>query len=133
MNGVFLDTVGMLAVWDSTDQWHHAAEEAFGLLLKNRVPLISTSYILIECGNAASRRPYRSRVNELRVSLQEDGLLFDPTDEELDSAWASYDFGDAGNSGIVDQISFIVMRRLGIKQAFTNDWHFKAAGFETLF
>jgi predicted nucleic acid-binding protein len=25
------------------------------------------------------------------------------------------------------------MRRLGIRQAFTNDEHFRAAGFETLF
>jgi len=25
------------------------------------------------------------------------------------------------------------MRRLGLTQAFTNDAHFKAAGFETLF
>jgi hypothetical protein len=25
MNRVFLDTVGMIAVWDDTDQWHAAA------------------------------------------------------------------------------------------------------------
>ena len=36
-------------------------------------------------------------------------------------------------AGIVDQVSFVVMRRLGLTRAFTNDWHFRAAGFETLF
>ena len=36
-------------------------------------------------------------------------------------------------AGIVDHISFAVMRRLGIADAFTNDRHFKAAGFNTLF
>ncbi len=39
----------------------------------------------------------------------------------------------AGQAGIVDQVSFVVMRRLGITEAFTNDRHFQAAGFHTLF
>jgi uncharacterized protein len=36
-------------------------------------------------------------------------------------------------NGIVDHVSFTIMRRLGISKAFTNDGHFRAAGFETLF
>jgi predicted nucleic acid-binding protein len=39
----------------------------------------------------------------------------------------------ASGAGIVDQVSFIIMRRLGITEAFTNDEHFRAAGFVTLF
>jgi len=31
------------------------------------------------------------------------------------------------------RVSFAVMRRLGITEAFTNDRHFGAAGFTTLF
>jgi predicted nucleic acid-binding protein len=38
-----------------------------------------------------------------------------------------------GQAGIVDHISFLVMHRLGITDAFTNDGHFRAAGFVTLF
>ncbi len=41
--------------------------------------------------------------------------------------------GAASQAGIVDRVSFEVMRRLGISQAFTNAAHFRAAGFETLF
>ena len=41
--------------------------------------------------------------------------------------------GDAGHAGIVDHISFVVMRRLEIADAFSNDGHFQAAGFTTLF
>jgi predicted nucleic acid-binding protein len=63
----------------------------------------------------------------------EDGLVFDPTPDEAEEAWAAYDRGEAGGAGIVDQVSFVVMRRLGIQQAFTNDEHFRVAGFETLF
>ncbi|HUP80150.1 MAG TPA: hypothetical protein VM260_16470 [Pirellula sp.] len=39
----------------------------------------------------------------------------------------------ASQAGIVDQVSFIVMRRRGIIEAFTNDKHFEAAGFRVLF
>jgi predicted nucleic acid-binding protein len=133
VNGVFLDTVGLVAVWDTSDQWHAVAEEGFGRLLRDNVPLLTTSYVLLECGNAASRRPYRGRVNALRAQLRETGLLFDPTVEEIETAWEAYDRGDAAGAGIVDQISFVVMRRLEIRHAFTNDEHFTAAGFETLF
>ena len=32
MNAAFLDTVGLLALWDTSDQWHQAAEQAFSKL-----------------------------------------------------------------------------------------------------
>jgi len=38
-----------------------------------------------------------------------------------------------GGAGIVDHVSFVVMQRLNVTHAFTNDHHFHAAGFETLF
>ena len=133
MNGVFLDTVGLLAIWDTRDQWHGAAEAAFLDLINANTRLLSTPYVLVECGNAAARTPFRLRVNAIRVGLQEDGLLIEPTDDETELAWEAYDRGEAGDAGIVDHISFIVMRRLGLTTAFTNDKHFKAAGFVTLF
>ena len=86
MNGVFLDTVGLIAVWDTSDQWHAAAEDAFSQLLRDNVPLLTTSYVLLECGNAASRRPYRRRVAALRAQLRDSGLLVDPTEDELEAA-----------------------------------------------
>jgi predicted nucleic acid-binding protein len=72
VNAVFLDSVGMIAVWDAADQWHAVAQAAF-------------------------------------------------------------DRGEAGEAGIVDNLSFQVMRRLGLTEALTNDQHFHAAGFTTLF
>ena len=29
MNPVFLDTVGLLALWDEDDSWHDAAKKSF--------------------------------------------------------------------------------------------------------
>jgi predicted nucleic acid-binding protein len=60
-------------------------------------------------------------------------LLVVPTDTEIDDAWIAYDRGDGAQARIVDQVSFLVMRRLGLAEAFTNDRHFQAAGFTVLF
>jgi predicted nucleic acid-binding protein len=53
--------------------------------------------------------------------------------EEVEQAWADYARGVIGSAGIVDHISFAVMRRLGITDAFSNDRHFQTAGFTILF
>jgi uncharacterized protein len=133
VNEVFVDTVGLIATWDIRDQWHVAADAAFRRLLRHGRRLVTTPLILWECGNAAARRPYRQRVNVVRQYLIQERLLMEPTAEEVESAWGAFDRGDVGEAGIVDHVSFLVMRRLGITEAFTNDRHFQAAGFTTLF
>ena len=133
MTPVFLDTVGLVAVWDRTDQWHQAAAETYLRLLQQRRPLLTTSLIFLECGNATARRPYRSRVNVLRQVFIKTKQLIEPTTEDIESAWTAFECGDAAQAGIVDHVSFAVMRRLGVAEAFTNDRHFTAAGFTTLF
>jgi uncharacterized protein len=130
---VFLDTVGLIAVWERADQWHATASGVFKSLLRHGVPLVTTPQVLLECGNASARRPCRTDVAELRRDLIAAGGLVPPTPTEEDEAWAAYERGEAGQAGIVDHVSFVVMRRLALSQAFTNDAHFRAAGFETLF
>lgn len=133
MNAAFLDTVGLIALWNKSDQWHDVASRAFAELIRNRTRLITTGAVLLECGNAASRSPFRTSVLALRDQLLAGADLFDPTPEELEQAWEFYGEGQAGEAGIVDHISFVIMRRLRITKAFTNDAHFRAAGFEVLF
>src|SRR6266540_3698585 len=133
MNPVFLDTVGLIAAWDTTDQWHAAAEPVFLQLVASGRQLLTTTLVLYECGNAAARRPYRTTVDDLRIWLAGRNWLIEPTVNDLDTAWADYRAGHAGSAGIVDHISFAVMRRLGLTEAFPNDRHFQAAGFVTLF
>ena len=133
MKSVFLDTVGLLASWDTRDQWHLAVEQALAKLSKVRPETITTTFVLLECGNAAARTPYRSAVDRLRDRLQARGWVVSPTDEDWEKAWGAYRRDEAGGAGIVDHVSFEVMRRLGISHALTNDQHFRTAGFETLF
>jgi predicted nucleic acid-binding protein len=133
VNIVFLDTVGLVALWDEGDQWHAAAEKAYALIQTQRRPFVTTSFVLLECGNMAARRAYRSRVSVLRQRLELRNELVVPTEEDWKAAWEAYSHGGMVLAGIVDHVSFVVMRRLGITDAFTNDRHFQAAGFTTLF
>ncbi len=133
MNPVFLDTVGLLALWNRSDQWHHPARRAFDALAAAERVLLTTTFVLLECGNAAARHPFRREVNLFRHQLESAGLLMTPTDVDWQIAWVAYDRGEAAQAGIVDCVSFAVMRRLGITEAFTNDQHFRVAGFEVLF
>ena len=133
MTGAFLDTVGLIATWDRRDQWHAPAEAAFKELLSARVDLYTTTFVLIECANAAARCPYRGDVCQLRTELEAAEMLVTPTEHDWLSAWRAYERGEAGSAGIVDHVSFVAMRRLGLTHAFTDDEHFEAAGFVTLF
>jgi predicted nucleic acid-binding protein len=133
VNPVFLDSVGLLAYWNKRDQWHTAASGAFVELRRERHALFSTPYVIAECANALSRFPSRARLAELVDSLRStNGLIF-PTDGEWKDAWANYVKGHAGSPGFVDHVSFVVMRRLRLRRVFTNDQHFRDAGFTTLF
>ena len=76
---------------------------------------------------------FRSDVLEVREQFIADGKLIDPTEADLSLAWASYAGGRAGEAGIVDHVSFEVMRRLEIIDMFGNDKHFRTVGFHTLF
>lgn len=133
MNGVFLDTVGLIAVWDRADQWHAAAVGAWAGIMASGCALFTTPFIIAECANAAARRPYRSAVERLRLRFTAHQGLIQPTPQEWESACVAYAAGHIGAPGRVDEISFTVMRRLGLQRAFTNDRHFANTGFEALF
>jgi uncharacterized protein len=114
MNAVFLDTVGLLALWDRGDQWHAVAEAAYARITAERLPFLTTTFVLLECGNAASRRSYRPKVAKLRQTLEQRDEVVVPTDEDWKLAWETYEHEEANQAGIVDLVSFIVMRRLGL-------------------
>ena len=48
MTDVFLDTVGIIAVWDDTDQWHADARAAYARLLRQGRKLVPTPLVLLE-------------------------------------------------------------------------------------
>lgn len=133
MRRVFLDTVGLLAVWNRNDQWHDRAVEAMRAISAENADGFLSEGVLLECGNAAARTGFRDEVISFRANATAAELIAVPTENKVEMAWIAYKRREAGGAGIVDQLSFVLMRRLGISEAFTNDEHFRAAGFVTLF
>ncbi|MEO8271728.1 MAG: PIN domain-containing protein [Aureliella sp.] len=131
MRNVFLDTVGLLAVREKSDQWHEAALQAMREFAYIGTRTWSSDSVFLECGNAVARKPYRDEFVAMRRDLVELGSLVTPSEVEVEMAWEAYEKRHAAGAGIVDQISFVLMRRLGINEAVTNDEHFHAAGFVT--
>jgi predicted nucleic acid-binding protein len=132
MNGVLLDSEGLIALWNRRDQWHVAAVGAYAAF-PSVAALVTTSYILAECGNAFARSEIRTLVGDLGDRLNSEGTLVFPSAADWHVAWTSFRNGHPGSASLVDQLSFAVMRRLGLQRAFTNDGHFQVAGFEVLF
>lgn len=133
MKDVFLDTVGLIAILNQSDQWRLAALASFETLKANRRGFITTNLILYEAANSLARTPLRAAISDLRDELRDQGRVIVPTDADGELGWSRYRSGDARDASIVDCISFVVMRRLGITEVFSNDRHFSAAGFQTLF
>jgi predicted nucleic acid-binding protein len=50
MTDVFLDSVGLIAIWNSADQWHGAASAAYDSLRSRDINLYTTNSVLLECG-----------------------------------------------------------------------------------
>src|SRR6266498_1548659 len=116
MNLVFMDTVGLLALWNASDQWHKAATTAFVAIDQNQTALVTSAFILLECGNAAARSSIREKVSQARSEWELAGMLIWPTNEDWSNGWSAYQRGEASFAGIVDHISFVTMRRLGISK-----------------
>jgi predicted nucleic acid-binding protein len=133
VSDVFLDTVGLLALLDEADQWHADADAAYERIKTAGRDFVTTHLIFLEAGNAAAKTPYRKPLNDIRREMTGRGKVFELAASQFEAAWTNYERGDANRAGIVDQVSFVVMRRLGLTDAFTNDQHFAAAGFTVLF
>ena len=99
MRPVFLDTVGLVAVWNERDQWHPAASGVFARLLHAQTVLVTTPYILAECANAVARRQARAAVVALRETLERQKRVLVPTDDDWQEAWRSYAAGHPGGPG----------------------------------
>lgn len=131
MTGVFLDSVGLIALWNQRDQWHAAATHEFAALSAT-TEFFSTSYVVAECGNAFARSEVRGAVVRLGDRLDASRGLIYPSDADWHEAWVRFSASHPRGPGLVDEISFAMMRRLGLRRAFTNDRHFADAGFEPL-
>ena len=127
---VFVDTSALFAILDADDQNHEQAKQAWVSLITQGTDLVCTSYILVEAFALVQRR---LGMEAVRV-LQEDMapmLRVEWVDEITHTAGVAVLLtADRRQLSLVDCVSFNVMRRQGLKLAFTFDGHFAEQGFE---
>jgi hypothetical protein len=90
--------------------------------------------VLAEVGNGLARTGLRSDAAWLIRKLHSDprSTVVYAGQHELFEAVDLYAGRSDKTWGLVDCVSFVVMRRLGLTEAFTADRHFEQAGFVAL-
>jgi len=128
---IFLDTSAIYALADKADPNHADACKKFDLALKAGEMFLLHNYVLVESGTLLQARLGLQSA----LAFLTDARAFDT--EWVDSALHQEALKELEKIGkreisLVDCMSFVVMNRNGISEAFTNDRHFEQAGFNIL-
>ena len=134
MNELFLDTAYAIALSVTTDAHHERAVELAEQLEARQTRLITTRAVLLEIGNALSRKRYRDAAVQLLEALEQDPQVecVPLTDELYQQAFELFRSRPDKDWGLIDCVSFVVMRQRGLTEALTTDEHFEQAGFVAL-
>lgn len=126
---IFVDASAVLAVINPNDEQHATAAPAWNKLIASGEELLMTSYVLLELIALAQRRLGLDAVRILDAELLPliEVVWIDP--EIHHAAVAAVLAAGRRNLSLVDCASFEVMRRKGLRTAFTLDRHFAEQGF----
>jgi predicted nucleic acid-binding protein len=103
-------------------------------IISQPTPLVTTRAVLLEIGNALSKKRYRQAAGELLDALERDPQveIVLITEELYQQALALFCSRLDKEWGLIDCVSFIVMQERGLTDALTTDEHFEQAGFRAL-
>jgi len=127
---VLADTSALVALMDSDDPQHRAAYDAWEAVLAGPTPPLLTTLTLLEVLAVLPRRYGMDAVAsfcEHHLPLTELYTVETPVLLTAVDTWLA---ARRRNLSLVDVVSFVVMRREGITQAFTIDPHFAEQGFQ---
>lgn len=131
MKRIFVDSGFVIALVNQRDSHHQQA-----LALADRVenyPLLITDVVLLEIGNGLVRRYKQQAIKIIEYYLTADEVeVINLNPQLFEKALNLYKGCQDKEWGIVDCISFVVMKEAGIEQALTFDKHFRQAGFQPL-
>ena len=129
---VFADTWFYLALIDERDRTHESASRYAADLDQIQV---TTRWVLAELLNAAARGSGRNVAVRFVRKLETAPLvkIIRESDELFEQGVLLYERRRDKDWSLTDCVSFLVMDREGLREALTNDHHFKQAGFVPLF
>lgn len=131
-DAIFIDTSFFKALFDPEDSFHPEAKKIWQKVNEEKLPMVTSNYILDEsftllrkrCGCALVRK-FR---NDLAVTRNISIIRVILSDEAGGWKWFLKNWS---NLSFTDCVSFAVMERLGLKRVATFDNHFFRAGFKT--
>ncbi len=134
LNKVFLDTSFSIAISVKKDEFHERALELSDEIEAKNTEIITTQGIILEIGNALSKLKYRASAVGIIRRLESDSntSIISLTDELYDAGFELFRNRLDKEWGLIDCISFVVMREQNITRALTADEHFIQAGFQAL-
>lgn len=129
MKSIFVDTSFLIAAVSPHDQSHASAVAA---TQTTRAALITSEYVLLELGSYLCRTPDRETFLRTYEHVK-DAMEVIWSDEELfEEGVALFASRSDKDWSLTDCLSFVIMRRMNIRDAFTLDHHFAQAGFHVL-
>lgn len=131
MKRIFVDASFVIALINQRDQYHQKA-----LALSHKVeyyPLLITDAILLEIGNGLVRGYKQQAIEIIEYYLTADEVeVVNLSPILFKKALDFYKTHQDKDWGIVDCLSFIVMKEAGIEKVLTFDKRFLQAGFQPL-
>jgi predicted nucleic acid-binding protein len=128
---VFVDTAAWIALFNTRDSLHNHAVEVRKILRQQNASMVTTEFVLLEVADALCSHSVRTpAINFIDGLFQLPKLEIIPVSQSLlVEGWSLYKQRPDKEWSLTDCISFVVMKQLGINQAFTSDHHFEQAGF----
>lgn len=127
----FVDTAFVIAWVNADDALHLKAIEL--LNAHKDSPWLTTDCVLLEIGNSLARNFRPKAVETIENFLTADEVTIIELNTNLFSqAFKLYRTYDDKTWGLIDCVSFVVMKEYAITDALTNDRHFRQAGFNAL-
>jgi len=116
------------------DRYHEKAVRLAEQIEEQNIRLVTTRAILLEIGNALSKERYRPAAVKLIDSLENDPTVeIVPLSEKIFSqAFRLYRDRADKEWGLIDCVSFVVMKDREISEALTSDEHYEQSGFRAL-
>jgi len=125
------DSAAWLALYDRGDKYHARAQRAFHELAGCKVSFVVTDYLIAEAvtlivgraGHATAAMCGEWLLNSPRVRLVRTNV------DLWNETWRLFKRYEDKQFSFVDCLSFVVMRREHLADAFTFDHHFEQMGF----
>lgn len=127
-----MDTSAFYALLDSRDRYHDAARKVLVDLQAGRVELVCHDHVVgetVALVHAHLGWPVVEAFIDRQLPLAE---VTPVGGARFDAAVASFRAAAFGSASLVDTISFLLMRELGVDTAFAFDADFGTAGFRLL-